>query len=63
MVSASLENVVKPPHSPTVRNRPQDMVSVALPTGNCRLVLVCREDSIPDGLGERGNGALVRLAG
>ena len=33
MVSASLEkveNVVKPPHSPTVRNRPQDVVSVAL---------------------------------
>lgn len=33
MVSASLEkveNVVKPPHSPTVRSRPQDVVSVAL---------------------------------
>ena len=33
MVSASLEkveNVVKPPQSPTVRNRPQDVVSVAL---------------------------------
>ena len=37
MVSASLEsveNVVKPPHSPTVRNRPQDVVSVALRLSN-----------------------------
>ncbi len=121
MVSASLENVenvVKPPHSPTVRNRPQDVVSVALrlssphsrpiirhparftarvahgngtplpipfiasdtrylaippmklpaPTANMflmnsMLVLVFREDSIPYSLGERGNSALVRLAG
>ena len=33
MVSASfekVENVVKPPHRPTVRNRPQVVVSVAL---------------------------------
>lgn len=33
MVSASLEKVekvVKPPHKPTVRNRPQEVVSVAL---------------------------------
>ena len=118
MVSASLEkveNVVKPPHSPTVRNRPQDVVSVALrlsnphsrpiirhpnrftarvahgkpfpipfiasdrrylavppmklpaPTANMflmnsMLVLVSREDSIPDGPAKSRNGALVRLA-
>ena len=106
---------MKPPHRPTVRNRPQDVVSVALrlsnphsrpiirhpnrftasvahgkpfpipfiasdrrylavppmklpaPTANMflmnsMLVLVSREDSIPDGPAKSRNGALVRLA-